>query len=81
VSRIERNTVAQRYGGPVRVPEAVLEAQRRVLAGELTARQANRTLGVRPERLQTDPDRAERRERALGGARKRVDRYRALLEA
>jgi hypothetical protein len=75
---IEAATIAiPRHATAPRVPDAVLDAQRRVLTGELTAKQANRALGGHAQR---QPDR-HRRERALREARKRVDGYRRLTEA
>lgn len=79
---IETATIATpRFAKTPRIPDAMLKAQRRVLAGELTAEQANRKLGVRTEPRQPCPDQLERRTAALREARKRLDRYRALLEA
>jgi hypothetical protein len=72
VTRIERNTVAQRYGGPIRVPEAVLEAAERVRSGRTTAATENRRLRVPG----AAPEAARRRAEAIRGARERLRRFR-----
>ena len=83
---IERNTVAQRYGSPVRVPEAVLEASEAVREGRTTAERANRALGTatgnpgRPPKSPTRPTATsgpdDARRDALRGARERLRRFR-----
>lgn len=78
---IEHATIAQprlTAGGPVRIPPEVAELAEKVLRGEMTAAQANRTLR-RSSRIvrSVRPSAKDRRRAALAGARARLRRYRA----